>query len=74
MSKTLNTQFNPSLKFKVEFVISDLMQYIAPWEGKETKPRILVTVTAEAENYQSQNGLLMQFFKLPVPPPFVLKY
>lgn len=59
MSKTLNTQFNPSLKFKVEFVITDLMQYIAQWEGKQEKNGILVIVTAKAENSQSQNEVLM---------------
>lgn len=56
MSVSLNTQFNLALKFKVEFVITDLMQYIS--SGIENrKEGTLETSTTKAENYQSQNGV-----------------
>jgi len=37
MSKTVNTEFNPSLIFKVELVVTDFMQYFTQWEGKQKK-------------------------------------
>lgn len=37
MSKTHNTQSNSSLKFKVEFLITDPTQYITQWERKQEK-------------------------------------
>lgn len=55
MSVSLNTEFNRALKFKVEFVITDLMQYITSGM-KNRKKGTLETFTAKAENYQSQNG------------------
>lgn len=55
MSVSLNTEFNRALKFKVEFVITDLMQYITSGM-KNRKKGTLETSTAKAENYQSQNG------------------
>lgn len=55
MSVSLNTEFNRALKFKVEFAITDLMQYITSGM-KNRKKGTLETFTAKAENYQSQNG------------------
>lgn len=55
MSVSLNTEFNRALKFKVEFVITDLMQHITSGM-KNRKKGTLETFTAKAENYQSQNG------------------
>lgn len=60
MSVSLNNQFNLTLKFKVEFVITDLMQYITSGT-KNRKKGTLETVTAKAENYQSQNGVNVIF-------------
>lgn len=49
MSVSLNTKFNRALKFKVEFVITDLMQYITSGM-KNRKKGTLETFTAKAEN------------------------
>lgn len=56
ISVSLNTQFNLALQFKVEFAITDLMQYIT--SGTENRKKgTLETLTVKVENYQSQNGV-----------------